>query len=378
MLGKGACRHLFCYGRSVRLVIVASFYITSHSFMSVSQSLLSYPLFATAVNREVSSWLLAGGTAAVVYAGACFALYSIQTKLIYRPLPQIVKTPANMGLAYEDVWIPLQQGKKREDEQQEDKPQEDKRQKSYLNDEESYLHAWWVPNPASRRVMLFCHGNYGNISYNTDRIRFHHAQGASILAFDYRGYGQSSGPAPNEQNIFADAQAALEYLTIHKKISPKNITVTGHSIGGAVAIDLASHHAEIDRLIVESSFTSMKDAVEVKPIYRFFPIEALLTEPFDSLSKVGALQMPVLYVHGDHDFDVPAIFSHQLYAATPGPKQLFIAPGADHNMNTLAGDRYAAVLQNFYNTSYADTDGIRTHTLSVGALLSPHCTKVSA
>jgi len=280
--------------------------------------------------------MLAGGAAAA-YAGACLALYNIQTKLIYRPLPQIVKTPADAGLAYEDVWISI----------------ENQQQLSSSLEESDYLHAWWIPNPSSRRVVLFCHGNYGNISYNTERIRFHHAQGCSVLAFDYRGFGQSSGPLPSERNTFADAQAALSYLTVQKEISPENITVLGHSMGGAVAIDLASYHPQIGRLVIESSFTAMKDAVEAKSIYRFFPIELLLTEPFDSLSKVGELRMPVLYMHGDRDFDVPIRFSQQLYAATPEPKQLFIARGADHNMNTLAGDEYAAILQDFYSDGYA-------------------------
>ncbi len=305
--------------------------------MSLSQSLLPHYSFATAAGRRIPSLVLAGSAAAVAYAGACFALYNIQTELIYRPLPHIIKTPAEVGLAYEDVWIPI-----------ESQPKQLSDSFSGSLEESGYLHAWWVPNPASRRVVLFCHGNYGNISYNTERIRFHHAQGCSVLAFDYRGYGQSSGPLPSEQNTFADAQAALRYLTVDRKISPENITVLGHSMGGAVAIDLASYHPEMGRLIVESSFTTMRDAVVAKSIYRLFPIDWLLTEPFDSFSKVGELQMPVLYMHGDRDFDVPVRFSQQLYAATPEPKQLFIARGADHNMNTLAGDEYAAVLQNFY------------------------------
>ncbi len=320
--------------------------------MSLSQSLLPHHSFATAASREVSPLVIAGGAAAIAYAGACFALYSIQTKLIYRPLPGIIRTPADVGLAYEDVWIPMQQDTASQTTFQNKKNQHSHLEESHLEEsnyeESNYLHAWWIPNPSSCRVVLFCHGNYGNISYNTERIRFHHAQGCSVLAFDYRGYGQSSGPLPSEQNTFADAQAALSYLTKNRKISPENITVAGHSMGGAVAIDLATYHPEIDRLIVESSFTTMKDAVEAKSIYRFFPIELLLTEPFDSLSKVGELQMPVLYMHGDRDFDVPVRFSQQLYAATPGPKRLFIARGADHNMNTLAGDEYAAVLQDFY------------------------------
>ncbi len=318
--------------------------------MPFSQSLPSHVL-ATAAPKD-SFWPLwaglgasmwAGGIAAIAYAGACFALYSVQTRLIYRPLPQIVKTPAEVGLAYEDIWIPIRQTGSLTDKA--------KLASTVEQNEPGYLHAWWVPNHRSSRVMLFCHGNYGNVSYNTERIRFHHAQGCSVLAFDYRGYGQSSGPVPSEQNMFADAEAAFSYLVTEQRISPRNIVLSGHSMGGAVVIDLASHHPEIDRVIVESSFTTMRDVVDAKNIYRMFPIEALLTEPFDSLSKVRSLQMPVLYVHGDRDFDIPTKFSHQLYAATPHPKQLFIARGADHNMNTLSGDTYAAVLRDFYRLS---------------------------
>jgi len=293
--------------------------------MPFSNSWLTPPVLNNTVgntaSKAITPLLLASGIAALTYAGICYALYSYQTKLIYRPLPDFIKTPADTGLAYEDIWIPLGKG---------------------------HLHAWWIPNPTSRRVLLFCHGNYGNISYNTERIRFHHSQGCSVLAFDYRGYGQSSGPSPSEANIFADVEAAWQYLITDREIEPQNITVCGHSIGGAIAIHLASQHPDIDRLIVESSFTSMRDAVIVKGMYRAFPIDQLLTEPFDSLSKAHQLTMPVLYVHGDQDFDVPASFSKRLYAATPNPKQLFIAPGADHNMETLSGPTYAAVLQDFY------------------------------
>lgn len=294
--------------------------------MPLHQSWLMPPLLTNPASKALNPLLLTGSLAALTYAGICYALYSYQTKLIYRPLPDIIKTPADTGLAYEDVWISLSQ----------------------TSNSQSKLHAWWVPHPGSNRVLLFCHGNYGNVSYNTERIRFHHSQGCSVLAFDYRGYGQSSGPGPSEQNIFEDAEAALQYLITERHIAPHNITVCGHSIGGAVAINLASRHPDIARLIVESSFTAMRDAVLVKNIYRAFPIDQLLTESFDSLSKLNKLTMPVLYVHGDQDFDVPVDFSKRLYAATPNPKQLFIAPGADHNIDTLAGATYAAVLQDFY------------------------------
>ncbi|MEO0770986.1 MAG: alpha/beta hydrolase [Cyanobacteria bacterium J06649_4] len=275
----------------------------------------------------IASTLLAG----IAYAGACLALYSYQNKLIFRPLPQLIRTPAELGLAYEDIWIPI-------------------------NDGAECLHAWWLPNPGHSSIvssknatMLFCHGNYGNISYNTERIRFYHSLGFSVLAFDYRGYGQSTPTTPSEEKTYADAEAAWQYLTTTRELSPHQITICGHSMGGAVAIDLAAQHPTAAKLIVESSFTTMKDAIDAKKIYGLFPIEQLLSHPFDSLSKVKTLQVPVLYVHGDQDFDVPAEFSKRLYGFTPCQKQIWIASGADHNnISNLQGDSYAAAIAAFY------------------------------
>ncbi len=280
-------------------------------------------------HKPLNTILTAGGAAlglaTLAYAGACYALYRNQRSLIFRPLPDILRTPADAGLPYEDVWIPAG------------------------NDE--ILHGWWLPNPGSQKTLLFCHGNYGNISYNLERIRFHYKMGFSILAFDYRGYGKSishTDPVPTEKTTCADAETAWNYLTTERSITPKNITIMGHSMGGAVAIDLAARHPDAGRLIVKSSFTTMQDAVLAKSIYRFFPVQQMLTEPFDSLSKVKHLQMPVLYVHGDQDFDLPADLSQRLYEASNEPKQLLIVEGADHNnISTVAGDRYRETVQLF-------------------------------
>lgn len=302
--------------------------------MPLSKNWLAQPAAASTV---LSPLVFAGGLAALTYAGICLALYSYQTKLIFRPLPTFIRTPADIGLGYEDVWIPLTGAA-------DSTPTAGK------------LHAWWIPAPGSQKTLLFCHGNYGNISYNTERIRFYHSLGFSILAFDYRGYGQSltaeNSPAPTESSTYADAEAAWQYLINTRQLKPNDITVYGHSMGGAIAIELATRYPQVARLIIESSFTTMKDAVDAKKMYRLFPVEQLLAHPFDSLSKVKTLKTPVLYVHGDQDFDVPMQFSKTLYAATPNPKQLWIAPDADHNgICSAQGDTYAAVVNDFCKTA---------------------------
>lgn len=295
--------------------------------MSLSFSLLITFIMASPASKVVNPVLLSGTLVAIAYAGVCLALYSYQNKLIFRPISTLMSTPADVGLAYEDVWIPVE---------------------ATPGQVAGTVHGWWLPNPGSQHVLLFCHGNYGNISYNLERIRFHYNLGFSVLAFDYRGFGQSSGLGPTEQSTYADAEAVWQYLTSRRQVAPSRITVMGHSMGGAIAIDLATRHPDMAQLIVKSSFTSMQEVIESKPFYRPFPIERLLTHPFDSLSKVSQLEIPVLYVHGDQDPDIPAEMSQRLYDASPMPKQLWFATGANHNnISSLRGDAYSRVVKEF-------------------------------
>lgn len=296
--------------------------------------LFSLIAMASSADKAMSPLLFAGSLTAIAYAGTCLALYHAQAKLIFRPLPHLMSTPADSGLPYEDVWIPVSQ-------------------ETGADLEAGTLHGWWLPNPGSRQVLLLCHGNYGNISYNLERIRFYYNLGFSVFAFDYRGYGQSTGVGPTEQTTYADAEMAWQYLTAVRQIAPEQITVCGHSMGGAIAIHLATQQPRMANLIVKSSFTAMKDVVKGRAIYRFFPIEQLLTHPFDSLSKVSQLKVPVLYVHGDQDRDVPSFMSEHLYRASPDPKEIWLAKGANHNnIATLLGNAYGETVKAFCSNAW--------------------------
>ena len=195
------------------------------------------------------------------------------------------------------------------------------------------LNAWYVANPASEKVFLWFHGNAENIVDGLERLRLYSRLGINALAVDYRGYGKSEG-SPNEIGVYRDADAAYDYLIQERHIQPKNIIVFGHSLGGAVAIDLASRR-ECGGLIVQSSFTSMKDMGR-----RFFRIplfEYIPKSKFDSLAKIRRVRAPILIVHGSRDEVVPFSMGQRLFQAAPEPKFFFRVEGAGHNDIVEAG-----------------------------------------
>lgn len=261
-----------------------------------------------------------------VYIIACLFLYFQQTRFIFFPRYTIDTTPAAFNLQYQEVWLPVKTG-----------------------DRVEKMHGWWIPaSIASDRVLLYLHGNGINIGANVAHANRFQRMGFSVLLPDYRGYGLSQGSFPSESQVYQDAQVAWDYLVEEKKIPPQRIFIYGHSLGGAVAIDLAVKQPKAAGSIIESSFTSVADMVNHQHIYRIFPIDLLLHQRFDSIDKVGSLAMPVLFIHGTADWQVPASMSQQLYADAPQPKQIFLVPEAGHNDTAeIAGSQYFQVVQQF-------------------------------
>ncbi|WP_180274553.1 alpha/beta hydrolase, partial [Tychonema bourrellyi] len=198
-------------------------------------------------------------------------------------------------------------------------------------------------------VILYLHGNGLNVGANVEHANRFHRLGLSVFLIDYRGYGKSQGEFPTESQVYEDAQLAWDYLVKQRGINPKQIYIYGHSLGGAIAIDLAVRHPEAAGLIVEGSFTSARAMVDFQSgVYRMFPIDLLLTQRFDSIAKVDRLQMPVLFIHGTADTIVPVEMSKKLFDSAPEPKQLYIVPDAGHNnLAEFAGGEYLQRISQF-------------------------------
>ena len=217
------------------------------------------------------------------------------------------------------------------------------------------LHAWWWPaKRADAPAILYLHGVRWNLTGQLFRIEQLHAMGYSVLAVDYRGFGQSRGGLPSEATVYEDARVAFERFS-QLQPNPAKRLIFGHSLGGAVAVELASELARDAQktgatspargLILESTFTSLGD-VAAAVADTSLPVRWLLSQKFDSIDKIKDVGMPVLLVHGQADRFVPPRFSQQLFDAAQEPKTLLLVPGATHNNSmSLAGQRYRQAIQ---------------------------------
>ncbi|MBA6116852.1 alpha/beta fold hydrolase [Pseudomonas putida] len=221
--------------------------------------------------------------------------------------------------------------------------------------ENQSLHAWWWPaKRADAPAILYLHGVRWNLTGQLFRIQQLHAMGYSVLAVDYRGFGQSRGDLPSEATVYEDARIAWERFAQLQPNANKRL-IFGHSLGGAVAVELATelarqaqqdgHGAPARGLILESTFTSLGD-VAAAVADTTLPVRWLLSQKFDSLDKIKDVGLPLLLVHGLDDRFVPARFSQQLFEAAQQPKTLLLVPGATHNNSmSLAGQRYRQAIE---------------------------------
>jgi fermentation-respiration switch protein FrsA (DUF1100 family) len=186
------------------------------------------------------------------------------------------------------------------------------------------LHAWYAPPPRGGPVLVWSHGNGGNIAGRDDVLLALAAEGVGVLAYDYRGYGKSAG-RPNEAGVYLDVEAAYDHLRA-AGVEASRIVAFGESLGAAVALHLAGTRPCAAVALV-SPFTTMADVAR----HHYGPLGLLAGRRFDALSRVRALTVHLLVLHGDEDEVVPFALGERLFAAAPEPKRFVRVPGAHHN-----------------------------------------------
>ncbi|MBI5098804.1 MAG: alpha/beta hydrolase [Nitrospirae bacterium] len=223
----------------------------------------------------------------------------LEYKSLYFPLKKVEATPKDIDLDYEDIVVTTTDGVQ--------------------------ISGWFIPARKPRATLLFCHGNGGNISHRLEKINMFNFLNLNVLIFDYRGYGKSKG-SPSEKGLYHDAEAIYAYLLNKKGFVPQEIIAYGESLGGAVAVDLASRH-ELGGIIIEEGFTSARDIG--KTVLPFIPSSFYKSE-FDSLKKIKNIKSPKLIFHSPDDEIVPFKLGKRLYDEAPEPKE-FVQLQGGHN-----------------------------------------------
>jgi fermentation-respiration switch protein FrsA (DUF1100 family) len=186
------------------------------------------------------------------------------------------------------------------------------------------LHAWYAPPPADGPVLVWSHGNGGNIGGRGEVLLALAAAEVGVLAYDYRGYGKSAG-RPSEAGVYLDVEAAYDDVRA-LGIAPARIVAFGESLGSSVALHLALRRP-CAAVVLVSPFTSMADVAR----HHYGPLGLLARNRFDSRSRVRKLTVPLLVLHGDEDEVVPFELGEELFAAAPEPKRFVRVAGAHHN-----------------------------------------------
>ena len=257
---------------------------------------------------------------ALGYAALAGALFFYQPNLLYFPgMPsrEIVATPADTGLDFEPLTLATRDGEQ--------------------------LDAWFVPADSARGVLVFCHGNAGNIAHRLDSIRLFHDLGLSVLIFDYRGYGRSSG-RPTEQGTYRDVDAAWDYLVGPRGIPPNRIILFGRSLGAAIAADLASRQNAAG-VILESAFTSVPDIAAT--LYPWLPVRWMSRYQYNTQKKLADIHSPVLIVHSRDDEIIPYANGERLFAAARDSKQFLELRGGHNDGFMVSGKDYVQGLDSF-------------------------------
>ncbi len=243
----------------------------------------------------------------------------LDSLFVFHPSPWEERNWAQLsGLPLEEVWLPM-------------------------NDTDTVF-GWFVDAGPSQPVMLWCHGNAGNISHRLGNMRELFHRGLSILIFDYRGYGRSTGTI-SESGMYQDALRSYDYLVQQRRIAPERIIMFGRSLGSSVATEVAVQRTT-GGLIIEGAFPSIQAMADHH--YFGLPAQWFVDVKFPLVEKVPKLRVPLLMLHGDRDEVVPAKLGRQVFDLAPEPKTWQVISGAGHNdVPYVGGEAYFQVIFTF-------------------------------
>lgn len=256
---------------------------------------------------------------ALIIAVPVFLFFSIrflEHSSLYFPFRTIEATPQDIGLRYEELEVLTEDGVR--------------------------LSAWFIPSERSRAVLLFSHGNGGNISHRLEKIMILNRLGLDILIFDYRGYGKSTG-STNEKGIYIDAETIYDYLVNEKHVPPWKIIGYGESLGSPVIIELASRRS-MAGVIIEEAFTSVREMARVH--FPFIPT-SLLKSRYDTLEKIRDIKIPKLIFHSLNDEIVPFEQGKRIFEAAPEPKDFVELRGGHNDAFIVSRETFSSGIDRF-------------------------------
>lgn len=254
-------------------------------------------------------------------------LFVQQPAMLFHPSRTLDAGPQDWGLHHEDVQLTTADG--------------------------LALNGWFIPRDGAGRVVLFLHGNAGNISHRGESLQIFHRLGLAVFIFDYRGYGRSQG-TPGEKGFYRDADAAWRYLVETRGIAPEDIVVFGRSLGGAVAAHLASQ-VRPGGLILESTLSSTRDFAHL--LHPLLSRVVVMRYSFDTAASLADVRCPVLVLHSPEDDIMPYSLGETVYRSAREPRR-FVRLRGDHNSGFLRSQpAYEQALDAFFATLPASRGG---------------------
>jgi len=280
--------------------------------------IISYEVVAY-VQEKKMNFSQRGIVVAIVFfiSAASLAECSCKNRFLFYPYREIVSLPSDEGFTYEDVYFRASDGVR--------------------------LNGWWVPAGKSSGVVLFCHGNGGNISFLIQTVEIYNSLELDVFVFDYRGYGRSDG-VPSEDGTYRDVEAAWNYLTGVRKIEAGKIVVVGRSLGGAIAAWLCTVRTP-RALVLESTFTRAADVANFH--YPLAPGMILFGDTYDTAARLALVQCPVLVIHSPEDEIVPYELGKKLFGISPEPKEMLVIHGPHNTGFMMSAGQYASAIEQF-------------------------------